>query len=256
MMRGLSVPQRGGKQLAAVVDHSNIRAEFLDPHRWARRAADLLATGITTAIGHRGHCLVALSGGSTPAPVFEMLAQRALPWSQVTFTQVDERLAPLGAPERNLTAQLEALGNLPARWIPLPIDDPASAPDSDALDEFIHELEALTGRPLAIDVMHLGLGDDGHTASLVPGDPIVDETDRLVGVTDDYRGSRRITLTRPAIDRAGLAVWVVAGANKAGPIAQLMAGDPTIPAGLVRPHESVIVADVDAKPAFETGALS
>lgn len=237
-----------------MVEQSHIRAEFLDPHRWAGRAADLLAAGITTAIGQRGHCVVALSGGSTPAPVFETLAQRALPWSQVIFTQVDERLAPLGAPERNLTAQLEALGDLPSRWIPLPVDDPARAPERDELDDFVLELEALTGRPLAIDVMHLGLGDDGHTASLVPGDAIVEETDRFVGVTDDYRGTRRITLTRAAIDRAGLVVWLVAGANKAGPIAKLMAGDPSIPAGLVRPHESVIVADTHAKPAFEAGA--
>ncbi len=231
-----------------MVDRPSIRAEYLEPHRWAGRAADLLAGGITTAIRERGQCVVALSGGSTPGPVFEALAQRALPWSQVIFTQVDERLAPLGAPERNLTAQLEALGDLPARWIPLPIDDPTVAPDAAALESFVDELEALTGRPLAIDVMHLGLGDDGHTASLVPGDAIVDETDELVGVTADYRGSRRVTLTRPAIDQAGLAVWIVAGAAKAVPISQLLAGDRSIPAGLVHPRESVIVADETARP--------
>ncbi len=204
--------------------------------------------GITTAVQNRGTCVVALSGGSTPAPVFQELSKRALPWTDVVFTQVDERLAPLGTSERNLTAQLDALGDLPSRWIPLPVSEPIGTPEPADLTTFVDELESVSGRPFAIDVMHLGLGDDGHTASLVPGDPIVDEVTASVGVTADYRGTRRLTMTRPAIDRAGLVVWLVAGENKAGPIAQLLAGDPAIPAGLVRPYESVIIADTAARP--------
>lgn len=231
-----------------MVEPSHHRLETIPNSRWVSRAADLLAMGITTTLAQRSQCVVGLSGGSTPTPVFDALAGRALPWTRIVFTQVDERLAPIGSPERNLTAQRGALGDLGAHWVPLPVGDDGAEPDAGQLERFGENLEAITGMPPVLDVVHLGLGDDGHTASLVPGDPILDETDADVGLTLEYRGSRRLTMTRPMLDRSRLAIWLVSGSNKAAPLARLVAGDSSIPAGLLAPTESVIVADSSARP--------
>ena len=97
--------------------------------------------------------------------------------------------------------------------------------------------------PRTFDLVHLGLGDDGHTASLVPGDPVLDVADRDVAVTQPYAGHRRMTLTYPVLDRADEVLWLVAGAAKTEPLARLRAGDAEIPAGRVRAPRQVLLAD-------------
>lgn len=227
--------------------------------RWALRSADVLEAGIAQAVDRSGRCTLALSGGSTPGPVFESLAERELPWEQVTILQVDERLVPEDDPARNLAAQKRALGHVGADWVPLPVDellaiaepdhlhDPEHRADVEAvLDRFRIRLVELGGEPPVLDVVHLGLGDDGHTASLIPGDPLVNELRAYVGLTEPYNGQRRISLTRPVLDRCRMVVWLVAGASKAEPLGRLLAGDVTIPAGLIMPPHSVVMADEDA----------
>lgn len=227
------------------------------PERWADRAADVMAAAIGQAIGRSGQCVMALSGGSTPAPVFEALADREVLWEHVTILQVDERVVSADDPARNLTAQQAALGHLGASWLPLPVDELLSIGDASGdaereaataaiLAEFVSDLVGLCDSPPIIDLVHLGLGDDGHTASLFPGDPLVDELRSPVGLTGVQNGTPRISLTRPAIDRARMVVWLVKGASKAEPLGRLLVGDLSIPAGLIRPAHSVILADSDA----------
>ena len=253
------------------------------PARWSSRAADVLATAIAHSIERRDRCLLGISGGSTPTPVFAELAARDLDWDKVTIVQVDERIVPLDSSSRNLMVQRGLLGDLGCAWLPLPVDellllrgrppidqdqprliDPGAA--EDILDTFGRHLAELAGKPPVLDVVHLGLGSDGHTASLVPGDPLVGELRRYVGLTGLYSGSpptatqaaaaldkatvrpttQRVSLTRPVLDRARMALWLVQGADKADAVKQLYRSDPSIPAGLVRPAHSVIVADSDA----------
>jgi 6-phosphogluconolactonase len=214
----------------------------VEPEEWVGRAADELEAAIVDTVDRRGRCVVAISGGSTPHAVFVELAGRALPWSTVTLVQVDERVAALGSNARNLTEQRQAFAAVPVQWLPLPVDEPLDT----TLLQFVDDLVRVAGAPPVIDVVHLGLGSDGHTASLVPGDPVLDVLDRSVAVTGSYNGTRRVTLTRPVLDRAALVIWLVRGADKAPALAQLVAGDPAIPAGLLAPTRSVIVTDTDA----------
>ncbi len=227
------------------------------PGRWADRAADVMAAAIAQAIGRSGRCLMAISGGSTPLPVFEALAGRDVLWEHVTILQVDERIVPADDPARNLAEQKAALGYLGATWLPLPVDDLLAIPnDADPADraaaeatvveEFIADLVGLADDPPILDLVHLGLGDDGHTASLFPGDPLVDELRAPAGLTGMQNGVRRMSLTRPVLDRARMVVWLVRGAAKAEPLGRLLAGDLRIPSGLIRPAHSVVLADGDA----------
>ncbi len=226
--------------------------------RWPQRAGDVLAAAIAASITRSGRCLLALSGGSTPTPVFRALAGHdELDWEQVTILQVDERLVPADDPARNLDQQRAVFDHLGVRWLPMPVDEllvaGASGPDPDAeartasiIDRFCMALMELAGDPPVLDVVHLGLGEDGHTASLVPRDPLVNELRDYIGITGSYRGTRRISMTRPMLDRARLVVWLVSGASKAEPLGRLLSGDMSIPAGLVRPAHSVVLADADA----------
>lgn len=220
--------------------------EVVSEDGWAARAADVLALGITSAVEVRGACLMALSGGSTPQPVFEELAGRDLPWDKVTIFQVDERLVPLDSPHRNLSMLLQALGHLPVRFVSLPIDLDPEEPMESAIEAFVSEFEEIAGSPPVLDLVHLGLGDDGHTASLIPDDPVSDDTINTVGISGEYQGTHRLTLTRPVLDRARLTVWLVRGANKRDALRRLLDGDTSIPAGRLVPQQSIIVADHDA----------
>lgn len=213
-----------------------------DAESVARRAAEVVAAAAREAIAARGRFTLALSGGRSPWRMFRDLADEDVPWEEVGIWQVDERVAPDGDPDRNLTA-VEAVIPSGADLRPMPVTEP--------------DLEAAADRyaaslPDAFGLVHLGMGDDGHTASLVPGDPVLDVTERQVAVTGEYRGLRRMTVTYPVLDRAGLALWMVTGSDKAPMVPRLLAGDRSIPAGRVATPEQLVV--VDAAAATEVAA--
>ncbi|MBA2321554.1 MAG: 6-phosphogluconolactonase, partial [Deltaproteobacteria bacterium] len=166
-----------------------MRIRVVSAHLLGAAAADEVAGALRRAIGARGAATLAVSGGKTPAPMFSALAAFDLPWDVVDVFQVDERIAPAGDPARNATAQAV----LPGRFHPMPVEDPDPAA---AAARYAASL------PDAFDCIHLGLGDDGHTASLLPGDPVLDEEKLTVAVTGVYQGRARMTLTRPVLDRA------------------------------------------------------
>jgi 6-phosphogluconolactonase len=213
-----------------------------DPAAAAAAAAEVLHDALAATLERAERASLAVSGGSSPGPMFAALAASTLPWERVELFQVDERVAPEGDAARNLTGLIDRLGPEVVGRValhPVPVN---LGPDA-AAAEYERALAERLGPSPVLDVVHLGLGDDGHTASLVPGDAALEVADRDVAATGYYRGHRRVTLTYPALDRAALLVWLVTGADKAVPLAQLLAGDPAIPAGRVRAARSVVVCD-------------
>lgn len=209
------------------------------------RAAALRITALAAdAIRARGAFALALSGGSTPWAMLQVLAEQDVDWSRVHVFQVDERSAPDGDEIRNWTHVRRSLLDrvaIPASHLhPMPV---LEAPAAGAHD-YASSLARATGTPPVLDCVQLGLGDDGHTASLVPGDPILDVVDRDVAWTGEpYRGTRRMSLTFPCIDRARNVLWLVAGAGKEDMVGRLTRGDRTIPGGCVRADRAVLFAD-------------
>ena len=212
-------------------------ASLPDADAVAGRAAEFVASLARAAVAARGSFTFAVSGGHTPWAMFAELAAEDVPWQQVRLFQVDERAAPDGDPDRNLTHLRDSLRGAPARVSAMPVTEP---------DLTAAAAEYGAGLPDRFDLVHLGLGPDGHTASLVPGDPVLDVTERLVAVTGAYQGLRRMTLTYPALARADQLLWLVTGADKKAPLAQLLAGDRSIPAGRVEAARSLILADQSA----------
>ncbi len=224
-----------------------MRLEILaDAGAVAARGARWLAAAAREAVAARGRFAFAVSGGRTPVEMLRALATEDLPGEEVHLFQVDERVAPAGHADRNLTRVRECLlgtgsslleaGNLHA----MPVED---ADLCAAAARYQRELERVAGAPAVLDAVHLGLGADGHTASLVPGDPVLDVEARDVAVTGVYAGRVRMTLTYPAIDRARALLWVVTGAEKAPALSRLLAEDRSIPAGRVRPAHALVLAD-------------
>jgi 6-phosphogluconolactonase len=207
-----------------------------------RRGAELIAESVRTDITERGHCALGVSGGRDPWPMFSQLEEFELDWTEIEIFQVDERVAPAGSDERNLTHLVESLSiGAQGSIRPMPVTD--------------EDLEAAADRytaslPDALDLAHLGLGPDGHCASLVPGDPVLEVTDKRVAVTaGQYEGVRRMTLTYPELHRSRRLLWVVTGDQKVDALGKLLARDPSIPAGRVDPGgDSLILADRAAAP--------
>jgi 6-phosphogluconolactonase len=209
----------------------------------ARRGAAEIALAVRSAVEARGTCAIALSGGTTPWVMFAAL-DADLPWDRLDIWQVDERIAPLGSEDRGLTHLGESL---PApgrsRVHAMPVDG------LDPLDDAGLQAAAATYAttlPQAFDLIHLGLGDDGHTASLVPGDPVLDVRDRLVAVTQPYRGWRRMTLTYPALDRARRILWIAVGDAKSAPLHMLRNRDAAIPASRISAANQLAIVDFEA----------
>jgi 6-phosphogluconolactonase len=207
------------------------------PQAVARSAAQYVADRARAAVAGHGRFTFAVSGGHTPWAMFDQLADKDVPWERVVLYQVDERIAPAADPDRNLTHLRESLGETPAKVIAMPVNDPYQ---TDAASRYGALL------PERFDLVHLGLGPDGHTASLVPGDPILDMTDHLVAITRTYQGRQRMTLTYLALARADQILWLVTGDDKKAPLTKLLAGDQSIPAGRVNAAHSLILADAAA----------
>ncbi|MFT3915185.1 MAG: 6-phosphogluconolactonase [Anaeromyxobacteraceae bacterium] len=216
------------------------------PEGVSRRVAAVVAEAAREAVALRGRFLVAFSGGRTPERMLRRLADEDVPWARVHVFQVDERVAPPGHPDRNLStlrwALLDRVPLLPGAAHPMPVERLDLA---GAARRYAEALRGLAGAPPALDLVHLGLGEDGHTASLFPGDAALAAAGE-VAVTGVRNGRRRMTLTRPVLDGARRIVWEVVGAGKARPLARLLAGDPGIPAGRVRRERALVVADAAA----------
>jgi len=217
---------------------------YPDDNVVARKAAGIIADAARAAVAARGRFVVAVSGGHTPWLMLRALATDELPWQQVHIAQVDERVAPAADPDRNLAHLRASLLD----HAPLPPDHvhamPVEAADLDrAAEQYALTLRDVAGSPPVFDLVHLGLGPDGHTASLVPGDPVLDITDADVAVTGAYHGRRRMTLTFPIINRSRLVLWLVTGSEKAATLVRLRDGDRSIPASRVRQDRSLVLAD-------------
>ena len=213
----------------------------------AARAAVVIANIVRNAVTERGRCSFAVSGGRTPWQMLRELASESLPWDKVHLFQTDERVAPQGDADRNLTHIAESL----LTRIALPAANmhamPVEVPDLDAAGAaYAGEIASVAGTPATFDLIHLGLGPDGHTASLVPGDPVLDVTRANVAITHPYHGHCRMTLTFPVLDNARRLLWIVTGAEKVEMLKRLQASDRSIPAGRVRPDQALIIADAAA----------
>lgn len=216
---------------------------YADADAVALAAAQFMAKEARDAVASRGKFVMAVSGGKTPWVMLRDLAQEDVPWKGVHVVQVDERVAPEGDPDRNLTHLRESLlahATLPPEQIhAMPVE---AANLEAACAQYAAMLETIAGSPPVLDLVHLGLGPDGHTASLVPGDPVLDVKD-AVALTGIYQKRRRMTLTYPIINRSRRVLWLVTGSEKVGMLARLQAGDVSIPAGRVSRDRAVILAD-------------
>lgn len=215
-----------------------------DPDAVALQGARHVAAQARERVAARGRFVFAISGGTTPWQMLGALVDEDVPWEAVHLVQVDERVAPEGHADRNLTHLCECLksvtGLRPGQIHPMPVED---ADLSAASARYAAELCDLCGPAPVIDLVHLGLGADGHTASLVPGDPVLEVVETDVAPTGIYQGRRRLTLTYPILNRARHILWLVTGASKADMLVRLCAGDPTIPAGKVASSAAIILAD-------------
>lgn len=210
----------------------------------ARQAAGIIAAAAREAVSVRGRFIVAVSGGRTPWQMLRALADETVPWEKVQVVQVDERVAPAGDKDRNLTHLRESLlSHAPLRSEQIHAMPIEAADLEAAAKEYARTLQEIAGTPPVLDLVHLGLGPDGHTASLVPGDPVLKLTDVDVALTGVYQGRRRMTLTYPLINRARRILWLATGSEKEDMLARLRLADPTIPAGRVEQDQALILAD-------------
>jgi 6-phosphogluconolactonase len=216
----------------------------------AKAAAGVIAAEARAAVAARGIFTLAVSGGKTPWAMLKDLASEEVPWSQVHVFQIDERIAPEGDPDRNLTHLHESLlGSAPLskeniHAMPVNAADPV-----EGAKEYERVLQEICGNPPVLDMAHLGLGPDGHTASLTPNDPVLQVTDRDVALTDPvnlYQNRRRMTLTYPMINRSRKIMWLATGAAKVPMIVRLKTADPTIPGGRIAQENALLLTDAAA----------
>ena len=223
-----------------------IKTQILaDANVVAKEAARVIAAEARAAVDSRGRFVMAVSGGNTPWQMLRELANEDVPWGSMHVAQVDERIAPAGDPSRNLTHLRESL----LEHAPLPEERIYAMPVEEAdIEGAARKYALILQRVLAdtfpeLDLVHLGLGPDGHTASLLPDDPILQVNDRDVALTGFYQGRRRMTLTYPILNRSRRILWVVTRAGKAGMLNRLLDGDASIPAGRVRQDCALVIAD-------------
>jgi 6-phosphogluconolactonase len=215
---------------------------FADADSVAQQAATFIAAEARAAVAARGRFIIAVSGGHTPWIMLRALSSEDVPWPSVYLVQVDERVAPAGDPDRNLTHLKESLHAplRPEQILAMPVE----SPDLEvAAAQYAVALQNIAGAPAVLDLVHLGLGPDGHTASLVPGDPVLEVTDKDVALTGIYQKRRRMTLTYPIINRSRRILWLVTGSEKVEMLGRLRKGDVSIPSGRVRQDQAVLFAD-------------
>lgn len=208
-----------------------------DAETAAREATRIIEMAASTAISERGSFSFAVSGGKTPWRTLELLSDSSLNWSKTSLFQVDERIAPTGSPERNLTHLVLSLPLMCQAAIrPMPV----GAQDLEtAAQTYEYSL------PDRFDLIHLGLGPDGHTASLVPGDRVLEVRDRAVALTDgEYQGTRRMTFTYRPLNAARKILFLVTGKGKEDALRKLIAQDPEIPAGRIDNSNMLTVTDL------------
>jgi 6-phosphogluconolactonase len=210
----------------------------------AREAARVIAAEARAGVAVRSCFVMAVSGGKTPWQMLRALANEDVPWEGVHVVQVDERIAPAGDPDRNLThlrqSLLEHAPLAPQQIHAMPVED---ADLEAAAQSYAASIEKIAGNPPVLDLAHLGLGPDGHTASLVPNDPVLNVLDRDVALTGVYQNRRRMTLTYPMLNRARRILWLVTGSEKAGMLVRLRDADTSIPAGRIRKERAFVLAD-------------
>ena len=213
----------------------------------AARAAQIIASDARDAVAARGRFVMAVSGGRTPWQMLRALANEEMPWANVHVVQVDERIAPAGDKDRNLTHLRESLlshAPIPENQIhAMPVE---SVDLEQACRDYTALLNSICGNPAVIDLAHLGLGPDGHTASLIPGDAVCHVHDAEVALTGVYQNRRRMTLTYPILNRSRHILWVVTGAEKSPMLPRLLGGDAGIPAGPIEQANATLLADAPA----------
>jgi len=218
-----------------------------DVNSLAGRAAAIIAADARAAVSARGRFVMAVSGGKSPWLMLADLANEDMPWANVHVFQIDERIAPAGDPDRNYVHLRDSL----LQHAPIPPEQiyamPVESPDVDAAaKEYAHTLAGVAGKPPVLDLAHLGLGPDGHCASLIPNDPVLNVMDRDVAITGVYQGRRRMTLTYPVINRSRRILWLVSGKDKVSAFPKLRAADPSIPAGRISQTQALLLADREA----------
>ncbi len=217
---------------------------FEDDAAVAKAAAATIAADARAAVAARGRFIMAVSGGKTPWIMLRALANEEVPWKDVHVFQVDERIAPAGDPDRNLKHLRDSL----LEHVPLPSEQIYAMPVESAnieaaAKQYAKTLEQVAGSPPVLDLAHLGMGPDGHTASLVPNDPVLNVKDADVGLTGVYMGRRRMTLTYPVLNRSRRILWLMTGAEKVAMLPRLLEGDTSIPSGRISRDQAVVIAD-------------
>ncbi len=210
---------------------------FPDADAASRYAAEAVAVAGQDAVEARGEFDLALSGGKTPWAMIGLLGEmEGMPWEEAHIFQVDERVAPPGDDARNLTHLVQMLSiDHQSALRPMPVT---------SRDLELSAAEYEVHVPERLDLVHLGLGPDGHTASLVPGDSVLEVDDRRVAMTGaPYQGHLRMTLTYPALAAARQILWLVLGEAGREPLAKLLAGDKSVPAGRVENENMLVVCD-------------
>ncbi len=220
---------------------------YADAEEAAHKAAAFIAAEAREAVAARGQFTLAVSGGTSPWKMLGYLLHEDVPWAHLHIFQVDERIAPAGDLDRNLThLQASLLAKAPLKPDHVHAMPVEQADSEAAAREYAETLTRVTGEPPILDLVHLGLGPDGHTASLVPGDAVLDVSDRSVALAGPYQGRLRMTLTYPVLNGARRILWLAPGDSKTEMLQRLKDGDHSIPAGRVCAERAVIFTDRSA----------
>jgi 6-phosphogluconolactonase len=212
-----------------------------------QRALDLVCDRIQQSVADHGYCTLALAGGSTPKPLYEGLAQQDLPWSKLYIFWGDERYVGVDHPDSNAgmakQAWLDKVAIPPEHIFITPTAEASPSASAERYETILQEtfthLQALSAGGVPVfDLILLGAGDDGHTASLFPHTPALLVRDRWVTV-GTKQADPRITFTVPLINHSQMVVFLAAGANKQDALSHIFAQDDddlAYPARLIRPH--------------------